>query len=82
MTLSLLSVAYIVHASAHCFVLLMHCAPCALSFARDIAGNSIAAKIAIIAITTNNSISVKAPRWTVERWRFDEVGLDVFIQEL
>jgi len=32
----------------------------ALNFAADNAGNSIAAKTAIIAITTSNSINVKA----------------------
>ena len=34
--------------------------PCALLFALAKAGNSIAARIAMMAMTTNNSINVKA----------------------
>ena len=34
----------------------------ALAFALDNAGNSIAARIAMMAMTTSNSIKVKAPR--------------------
>lgn len=41
-----------------CFVLLMHLMPCALIFALESAGNNIAARIAMIAITTSNSIKV------------------------
>src|SRR5579883_1544785 len=36
----------------------MHCVVCALLLARDSTGSSSAAKIAMMAITTNNSISV------------------------
>jgi hypothetical protein len=36
----------------------MHWMPCALDFALDKAGNSMAAKIAIMAMTTSNSINV------------------------
>src|SRR5271170_1547310 len=43
----------------------MHEALVAFSFARLKAGNNIAAKIAIIAMTTNSSIKVKA--WGFER---------------
>src|SRR5690348_3325826 len=49
-----------VHASVSCFWLLKHVAACALSFALLNAGSSIAARMAMIAITTSNSISVNA----------------------
>jgi len=39
-------------------MLLLHAAFCAAFFARCSAGNSMAARIAIIAITTSNSINV------------------------
>ena len=48
----------------------MHCTPCAFSFAFVNAGNSIAAKMAMIAMTTNNSISVNARYTRVDRERF------------
>src|SRR5258708_10782895 len=48
------------HASVSCFWLLKHVAACALSFALLKAGNNIAARIAMIAMTTSNSIRVKA----------------------
>src|SRR5690242_844323 len=38
--------------------------PCALDLARVKAGKSRAARIAMIAITTSNSIKVKPRRWT------------------
>src|SRR5258708_37030339 len=64
--LSRLSVAYIVNARPHCFRLLMQFVRLARSFAFAKAGKSIAARIAIMAMTTSNSISVKplllAPR--------------------
>ncbi len=41
--------------------MLLHCATFACCLARESAGNSIAARMAIMAITTNNSISVNAP---------------------
>ena len=46
-------------------MLLKHDIAWAFAFAFDRAGNSIAARIAMIAITTNNSIKVKArnSRW-------------------
>src|SRR6266403_5931061 len=55
---SWLSVVYITQARASCFWLLRQEAPVALSLARDKAGSNIAAKMAMIAMTTNNSISV------------------------
>src|ERR1041385_5312132 len=55
---SWLSVVYINQARASCFWLLRQEAPVALSLARERAGSNIAANIAMIAITTNNSISV------------------------
>src|SRR6267154_5223669 len=55
---SWLSVVYITQARASCFWLLRQEAPVALSFARDKAGSNIAANMAMMAMTTNNSISV------------------------
>src|SRR5687768_2091958 len=53
------SLAYIMKASAICLLLLTHATPLAFSFARLKAGRSIAARIAMIAITTSSSMSVK-----------------------
>src|SRR6185295_1700785 len=57
---SLLSCAYMVKARPICLLLLAQAMLLAFSLARDRAGSSIAARIAIIAITTSSSISVKA----------------------
>src|SRR5581483_4135518 len=46
------------HASINCLVLFMHPIPCAWALDRASAGNSIAARIAMIAMTTSNSIRV------------------------
>src|SRR5438874_6901460 len=62
---SLLSWAYIVKARAICVLLLTQAMALAFSFALDRAGSSIAARIAIIAITTSNSIRVNAARSAV-----------------
>src|SRR3954470_369947 len=51
-----------VKAKPICFVLLRQAAPVPLSFALLKAGNNIAAKIAMIAMTTSNSIKVKPLR--------------------
>src|ERR1017187_2171322 len=59
---SLQSSAYNCQANCNCFTLFMHLMPCALTFARDKTGNSSAARMAMIAITTSNSINVKARR--------------------
>src|SRR6266404_7404924 len=59
---SWLSSAYITHAIASCLWLLTQVAPMAFNLALDNAGNSSAAKTAIMAITTSNSIRVK-PRF-------------------
>src|SRR3954468_11193066 len=59
---SLLSFTYIVQAKINCLLLLMQAAATALALARFKAGNSIAARIAIMAMTTSNSIRVKAAR--------------------
>ena len=45
----------------------MHLAACALSLARANAGNSNAARMAIMAMTTNSSISVKPSSLLTER---------------
>ena len=43
-----------------CLLLFMHEMPCALVLALARAGNNMPAKMAIMAITTSNSINVKA----------------------
>src|SRR6266516_3545822 len=48
-------------ASVICLRLLAQLICCALNFARDKAGKSIAARIAIMAMTTNSSINVNPP---------------------
>src|SRR3954465_5570003 len=58
---SRLSSAYMCRLRPSCFSLFMQVTRIALSFAFASAGNSIAARMAMMAITTNNSISVKAP---------------------
>lgn len=52
----------IIQQSWSCLRLLRHLRPCALIFARARAGKSIAARIAMIAMTANSSRSVKAFR--------------------
>ena len=47
-------------ASWSCFVLFKQLVACALAFARVNAGNNIAARIAMMAMTTSSSMSVKA----------------------
>ena len=61
-SLSALSSGYIRHASMICLPLLRHRIPCALALALLNAGSSIAASIAMIAITTSNSIRVNPAR--------------------
>ena len=50
-----------IQASASCLVLLMQLMPWAFVFDLLRAGSSIAARMAIMAMTTNSSINVKAP---------------------
>src|SRR5262249_24345859 len=59
---SLLSLAYIVHASVNCFLSLMQDALRARVFALERAGRSMAARLAMMAITTSNSMSVNPVR--------------------
>ena len=56
------SLAYIMMPKLNCRILDLQTARLAVSFDLAKAGNSIAAKIAIIAITTNSSIKVNAIR--------------------
>src|ERR1017187_7784784 len=49
-----------IQAVASCFWLLMQAAACPLSLAADKAGSNSAARMAMIAITTSNSIKVNA----------------------
>src|SRR5215469_2724678 len=60
---SRLSAEYIVKPRAICLVLFKQAAPRLRSLALFKAGRSIAARIAIMAITTSNSIRVKADDW-------------------
>src|ERR1035437_2857148 len=59
---SALSVAYSIQVVANCFSLLMHWTFLAATFARASAGSSNAARRAMMAMTTSNSISVKPRR--------------------
>ena len=63
---------YICHPRINCRLLDMHEMFWALSLARVNAGNSIAAKMAIIAITTNNSMRVNPWRAEVCCGRVEE----------
>src|SRR5450759_4835399 len=58
--LSSLSSAYSCQQSCNCFVLVKQAVMCALLFALANAGNNIAARIAMMAMTTRSSIKVKA----------------------
>src|ERR1017187_1999780 len=60
---------YIAEAIPICFLLLKHWACWAFLFAEASAGRSIAARIAIMAITTSNSINVNAPACGTQRAR-------------
>jgi hypothetical protein len=61
----LLSSTYIIIASAICLTLEVHEIRRAFSFAFASAGSNMLARIAMMAITTSNSISVKAQRAAV-----------------
>ena len=58
--ISMLSPAYIMNPRPNCFVLFKQAVARALSFALLNAGSNIAARMAMMAITTNNSIKVNA----------------------
>jgi len=74
-----LSSEYIRNASAICLSLFTQAAPVPDSLALLSAGNNSAAKIAMIAITTSNSISVNPGiRQAVNR-RMDTSGMNIFI---
>src|SRR5665213_1844080 len=60
--LPLLSCAYMIQPRPSCFILLIHWMPCAFCLALDKAGSSIAARIAMMAMTTSNSIKVNPRR--------------------
>src|ERR1700677_4678045 len=60
-SLSLLSLTYMVNANPSCFWLLRQLASVAFNLALAKTGSRIAARIAMIAITTNSSIKVNAP---------------------
>src|SRR5215831_16289940 len=59
---SLLSVAYIIQKLANCFSLLVHWMRLAANFALAKAGKSIAARMAMMAMTTRSSMSVNPVR--------------------
>src|SRR5215471_7895804 len=52
---------YMILPCSHCLMLLTHSMRRAFSFARDKAGNNRAARIAMMAMTINSSISVNPP---------------------
>src|ERR1035438_1396333 len=79
--LSALSSVYMRQAKASCRLLFMHCTPCAFSLARDNAGSSSAARIAMMAMTTSSSISVN-PRARHSGRRVNEPGVLVFMNGL
>src|SRR5512146_383658 len=60
--LSSQSSAYILKANPHCFMLFMQVIACALDLALERAGSSIAARMAMMAMTTSSSMSVKASK--------------------
>src|SRR5580698_6749110 len=64
--LSLLSPAYMIQPSVSCLVQFIQLTPQAFCFALLKAGNNMAARIAMMAMTTSNSINVK-PREMVKR---------------
>ncbi len=49
-----------IHAVCNCFMLFMHATFCAFDLAEERAGNNIAARIAMMAMTTSSSIKVNA----------------------
>src|SRR2546423_1417675 len=67
-TTSWLSSMYSIQDRASCFWLLKQLAVLALSLARLSAGSSMDAKIAMMAMTTNNSMSVNAARARRTGW--------------
>src|SRR5579863_548712 len=77
-SLPLLSLAYIIQAMLSCLRLFTHWMPCAFCFALDKAGKSIAAKIAIMAMTTSNSIKVNPDRHPGPKFLFRGM-IEVFI---
>src|SRR5690348_8034380 len=64
---------------ASCLVLFMSADPCALTLAAASAGNSIAARMAIMAMTTRSSINVNADSCRSTNLPF-AAGLFVFVQ--
>src|SRR6266704_1208013 len=65
-TLSSKSSAYILNANPHCLLLLRHAVAWALDLALLKAGNSMAARMAMMAMTTRSSIKVNAREF--QRW--------------
>src|SRR6185437_12580535 len=74
----LLSLLYMYHPVVICLRSFMHWIDCARSFALLKAGNSIAAKIAMIAMTTKSSIKVN-PRGGVAASVLVALGCKLFI---
>src|ERR1051325_4614793 len=74
---------YIIQPYMICRVSFMHWTPWALSLARPSAGNSMAARIAMIAITTSSSIRVNPRRQMRSGDRANAAGgLTFFITDL
>src|SRR6267142_4225604 len=77
--MSLLSPAYMVQPSASCLVLFIQETPWAFCFALIKAGNNMAARMAIMAMTTSNSIKVK-PRGKGKKASVRREGVFMFSQ--
>src|SRR5438128_2444070 len=77
---SLLSCTYINQAHCNCLRLLIQAIPCALCFALLNPGNSIAARIAMMAMTTRSSIRVNPlSGWAPSSEALQRKALGVFI---
>src|SRR6266498_4070985 len=75
----LLSSAYIMKANWSCFSLLWHRAPVAFIVAFDKAGKSKLARMAMMAMTTSSSMSVKPKRFSAQALAVRVLGWSIFI---
>src|ERR1041384_1181742 len=74
---SSLSVVYMICDNINCFWLLVHCVRLDRSLARLKAGNNMAARMAMMAMTTSNSMRVNPN--TLRAWTDDERESSLFI---
>src|SRR5438034_8836064 len=73
------SLRYMKPASANCLTLLRHLVCCALRFALESTGSNKAARIAMIAITTNSSTKVN-PCFSLDRFCTEFIPSPSFFQ--